>query len=70
MVFAKFKLPEPLAVPHVVPAGDPATTAHVQADLYFTAGLINGWHRARVERLSKKALRRWDKFKRLKPFWA
>jgi CHAD domain-containing protein len=49
---------------------DEATTAHVQADLYFTAGLINGWHRARVERLSKKALRRWDKFKRLKPFWA
>ena len=49
---------------------DEAISAHVQADLYFTAGLINGWHRARVERLSKRALRRWDKFKRLDPFWA
>jgi CHAD domain-containing protein len=48
---------------------DEANSAHVQADLYFTAGLINGWHRARVERLSRKALRRWDKFKRLEPFW-
>ncbi|MGA7675674.1 MAG: CHAD domain-containing protein [Rhizomicrobium sp.] len=49
---------------------DQAVSAHVQADLYFTAGLINGWHRARAERLSKKALRRWEKFKRLEPFWA
>ena len=48
---------------------DEATSAHVQADLCFTAGLINGWHRARAERLIKKALRRWDKFKRLEPFW-
>ncbi len=49
---------------------DEAVSAHVQADLHFTAGLINGWHRARAERLSKKALRGWDKFKRLEPFWA
>jgi triphosphatase len=50
-------------------AGEP-TSAHVQADLCFTAGLINGWHRARAEKLGKKALSRWDKFKRLEPFWA
>ncbi|HEY0281569.1 MAG TPA: CHAD domain-containing protein [Rhizomicrobium sp.] len=49
---------------------DETLSAHIQADLYFTAGLINGWHRARAERLCKKALRRWDKFKRQEPFWA
>ena len=43
---------------------------HVQADLFFAAGLVNGWHRARVARLNHKALRRWDKFKRMQPFWA
>jgi len=50
-------------------AEEPAA-AHIQADLCFTAGLINGWHRARAEKLSKKALSRWDKFKRAEPFWA
>jgi CHAD domain-containing protein len=50
-------------------ADEPAS-AHIQADLCFTAGLINGWHRARAERLIKKVLSRWDKFKRLEPFWA
>jgi CHAD domain-containing protein len=50
-------------------AGEPAS-AHVQADLCFTAGLINGWHRARAEKLSRKAIRRWEKFKRAEPFWA
>jgi CHAD domain-containing protein len=50
-------------------ADEPAT-AHIQADLRFAAGLINGWHRARAERLGKRTLRRWDKFKRMEPFWA
>jgi CHAD domain-containing protein len=50
--------------------GEEPAAAHIQADLTFTAGLINGWHRARAEKLSKKALRRWDKFKRAEPFWA
>ena len=50
-------------------ADEPAS-AHGRADLVFTAGLINGWHRARAERMSKKVLSRWDKFKRQEPFWA
>ena len=49
---------------------DESTTPHTQADLCFAAGLINGWHRAGAERIGKKALRRWDKFKRQDPFWA
>ncbi|MDE2135228.1 MAG: CHAD domain-containing protein [Alphaproteobacteria bacterium] len=49
---------------------DETTTTHTQADLCFAAGLINGWHRAGAERTAKKALRRWDKFKRQRPFWA
>jgi CHAD domain-containing protein len=49
---------------------DEPVSAHIQADLCYTAGLINGWHRARAEKLSKKALSRWDKFKRAEPFWA
>jgi CHAD domain-containing protein len=39
------------------------------ADLYFAAGLVNGWHNMRAARLGKKAVKRWDKFKRLDPFW-
>jgi len=49
---------------------DETTSSHTQADLSFAAGLINGWHRARAERLSKKALKRWEKFSRQEPFWA
>ena len=49
---------------------DETTSSHTQADLSFAAGLINGWHRARAERLSKKALKRWEKFRRQEPFWA
>jgi CHAD domain-containing protein len=47
-----------------------SAATHVQADLFFAAGLVNGWHRARVERMNKKAMRNWEKFKRLEPFWA
>ena len=48
---------------------DENAPAHTQADLSFAAGLINGWHRARMDRLQRKALRRWDRFKRTEPFW-
>jgi CHAD domain-containing protein len=41
-----------------------------QADLYFASGLVNGWHCAQGLRLGKQALKRWDKFKRMEPFWA
>ena len=47
-----------------------STATHMQVDLFFAAGLVNGWHRARVERMNKKALKNWEKFKRLEPFWA
>lgn len=48
--------------------GDIAPRA--QADLFFASGLINGWHCARAMRLGKSALKRWDEFKRARPFWA
>jgi triphosphatase len=41
-----------------------------EADLFFASGLINGWHCARAARLGKSALKRWEKFKRVEPFWA
>ncbi|MDE2182288.1 MAG: CHAD domain-containing protein [Alphaproteobacteria bacterium] len=49
---------------------DEAAPGHVQADLSFVAGLIDGWHQAHAERLSEKAIKRIDKFKRTEPFWA
>ena len=39
-------------------------------DLRFAAGMVAGWYRARRPRLAKKALKRWDKFSKIKPFWA
>jgi CHAD domain-containing protein len=48
---------------------DETTAPRAQADLYFAAGLINGWHRARAARMSRRALKRWDRFKHLTPFW-
>ena len=48
--------------------GDIAPRA--QADLFFASGMINGWHCARASRLGRSALKRWDKFKRARPFWA
>jgi CHAD domain-containing protein len=41
----------------------------VQSDLYFASGVINGWHCARVARLGKSVMTRWDKFKHAGPFW-
>ncbi len=49
---------------------DETISPHIQADLCFAAGLVNGWHKARADRMGQKALKRWEKFKRLDPFWA
>ena len=49
---------------------DETISPHIQADLCFAAGLVNGWHKARADRMGQKALKRWDKFKHLDPFWA
>ena len=38
-------------------------------DLRFAAGMVSGWYRARRPRLAKKALKRWDRFREIKPFW-
>jgi CHAD domain-containing protein len=48
---------------------DDSAPPRVQADLSFAAGLINGWHRARAARMGKKAVRRWERFKHVNPFW-
>ncbi len=39
-------------------------------DLRFAAGMVAGWYRARRPPLAKKALKRWNTFRKLKPFWA
>jgi CHAD domain-containing protein len=49
---------------------DETTPPRTQADLCFSAGLVNGWHRARAASMGEKALKRWDRFKRAEPFWA
>ncbi|HWA91264.1 MAG TPA: CHAD domain-containing protein [Rhizomicrobium sp.] len=49
---------------------DDALSPGVQADLCFASGLINGWHCARGARLGKSAMKRWETFKRVEPFWA
>ena len=49
---------------------DTGLGAPLQADLFYASGLINGWHCASAQRLGKNALKRWDKFKRVEPFWA
>jgi CHAD domain-containing protein len=38
-------------------------------DLRFAAGMVTGWYHARRLPLAKKALKRWDRFRQLKPFW-
>jgi CHAD domain-containing protein len=47
-----------------------ATSAPVQADLSYAAGLINGWHQARAARLKRKAHKFWRTLKNAEPFWA
>ena len=39
-------------------------------DLRFAAGMVAGWYRARRPALAKKALKRWQSFAKIKPFWA
>lgn len=39
------------------------------ADLGFAAGLVAGWYRAHRPRLAKQALKRWNRFRRIRPFW-
>lgn len=38
-------------------------------ELNFAKGVVAGWYVAREKRLGAKALKRWHRFKRLKPFW-
>jgi len=47
-----------------------ATSAPVQAELSFAAGLINGWHHARAAHFKRKARRLWRSFRQTEPFWA
>jgi CHAD domain-containing protein len=35
----------------------------------YAAGLVAGWYRARRPHIAKQALRRWKKFRKVKPFW-
>jgi triphosphatase len=49
---------------------DESLSPRTQADLCFASGLVNGWHCARAARLGKSAVKHWDKFKRIEPFWA
>ena len=36
----------------------------------YAAGLVAGWYRARRPHIAKRALKRWKKFRKVKPFWA
>jgi CHAD domain-containing protein len=38
--------------------------------LRFAAGTVQGWYRARQPRLVKKAMKRWNKLKKIEAFWA
>lgn len=35
----------------------------------YAAGLVMGWYRARRPRIAAKALKRWKRFRKIKPFW-
>jgi len=35
----------------------------------YVAGLVAGWYRARRPHIAKQALKRWKKFRKVKPFW-
>jgi CHAD domain-containing protein len=35
----------------------------------YAAGLVAGWYRARRPHIAKQALKRWKKFRNVKPFW-
>ncbi|HXS05232.1 MAG TPA: CHAD domain-containing protein [Rhizomicrobium sp.] len=36
----------------------------------YAAGLVAGWYRARRPHSAKQALKRWKKFRKVKPFWS
>lgn len=36
----------------------------------YAAGLVAGWYRARRPQIAKRVLKRWKKFRKVKPFWA
>ena len=36
----------------------------------YAAGMVAGWYRARRPQLTRQALKRWKKFRKVKPFWA
>ena len=36
----------------------------------YAAGVVAGWYRSRRPEIAKKALRRWKRFRKVKPFWA
>jgi len=38
-------------------------------DICFAAGMINGWHSQRAHTLGESAVRHWEKFKKIDPFW-
>ena len=40
------------------------------AELNFAAGMVTGWYRAHRPRLAKQALKRWQRFRKINPFWA
>jgi CHAD domain-containing protein len=43
--------------------------AKKNSDLGFAAGMVAGWYRAHRPRLAKQALKRWNRFRKIKPFW-
>ncbi|HEY2836594.1 MAG TPA: CHAD domain-containing protein, partial [Rhizomicrobium sp.] len=36
----------------------------------YAAGVVAGWYRARRPQIAKRALKRWKRFRKVKPFWA
>jgi CHAD domain-containing protein len=47
---------------------EPAS-APLQAELSHAAGLIQGWHQARADRVAGKILKQWKRFKHAEAFW-
>ncbi len=44
-------------------------TGKNDADARFAAGVVSGWYGARSQRIVKQALKRYRKFRGIKPFW-
>jgi CHAD domain-containing protein len=41
----------------------------LDCDVCFAAGMINGWHAARANRIGPRAVEHWERFKKIDPFW-